>query len=99
MCVPVDQRVNRRHVNGGSIEPATKSIRLSQTRPIQHDPTILLPDEVKDREVSQHAPEDQLAFRVKRNPNNESEQWDQRIKPGPALKFGSIKVDPEAGAP
>ncbi|MCA1594145.1 MAG: hypothetical protein LC754_16265 [Acidobacteria bacterium] len=93
--VPVEKRVEGRHVNRRRVHPPTDAPALAHPRAVQRHPTVLLPHEMKDREISQRAPEQQLALRIERHAETKRNQRRQRIQPRAAFQLSRVEVDAE----
>ncbi len=83
--VPVDQRIERRRVDGRAVEPAADAIALAGARAVELDPADLLADEVKDGHVGQ------ARARTARAPRSRRRRRAARPPPAPSSR-------PRAGA-
>src|SRR6266849_11076583 len=97
--MPVDQRIQRRGVDRNRVDPLFERIALSGFHSIERNPSVLLPDEMKHRQVSESSPEDKLAFRVERDSDCKTEHRNERIQPRPALEFICVEIDSKTGRP
>ena len=88
--------IQRREMNRRSIQSLSEAIRLTGLRAIQRDPAILLPHEMKGREIGQRSPKDRRVLRVQRPANPECSQRRAQIQPRSAQNFLTIEVDAEA---
>src|SRR5205807_9819151 len=80
MSMPVDERIKRRQVDRAAVQPASEAIAFPDSGAVEHDPPVLLADEMKDGQVRQHAPEDQLAFRIQGPTNDPAEHRPARVE-------------------
>src|SRR6185503_2004264 len=96
MRVPVDERINGRSINRRSVYPFADTVAFARARAIQSDPAVLLAYEMKHCQVSEHAPENKLAFRIERNADPKSNQRHERIQPRPAFQLIRVEIDSKA---
>src|ERR1041384_4661712 len=97
--VPIDQRVKSRSINRHRINPFAYGVALAGARSVPRNPTVLLTNEMKPRQVSEHPPEDKLAFRVKRNAYRQTEHRHKRIQPRPPTYFIFVEIDSKTRRP
>src|SRR5690606_29888992 len=56
-CHPKRERINCRKVNGRCIYPPRKTVRFAELSAIKSHPAVLLPNEMKNRDKREYAPE------------------------------------------
>lgn len=96
---PKGERVKGREINGRRIYRPGPTLALARLSPVKRDPAVLLSYEMKDRDDRQSFPEDEFAFRVKRDSDRIAENRDKCVKPEAAFEFFGVKIDAEARRP
>ncbi len=100
MSVPPDERQDRCEVDRRRVDPETEPPRLVSTIPVQSDPAVLLPHEVKHREVREQSPENQRAIlRVHRPANRERDGGREQVETSSSSEFHRIEVDAKSCRP
>jgi hypothetical protein len=95
--VPVRDRVEGRGVDDGVIEPAAGATALAGARAVDGDPADLLADEVEDRHVREHPPEEASAARVEEDAGGVHAERQERVEGAAALALLAIEVGAEEG--
>ena len=71
----------------------------SPARAVERHPPVLLPHEMEDGEVGQHAPEQRLALRVEGRAERVGDDGDERVEPQATPQLLAVQVDPKQRRP